>query len=314
MKLEIPPPEVKEAGLRALVTIATADGKLHQLERELFTSVQKHILHSDIPLESLPTITPAELAAKVPQPDFRKRIVFGCILMTLMDEDADEKEVGLVDAFAKELGVEDKSLKTLHTFAEERFKLVRFDLLRRFIVADRLKKEWSERGLAGIARLAKQALLTEDTKTADKYLAFEALPDGTLGKEYWRFMKRNDFAFPGQKGAPPDLIVFHDCNHVLSGYETDPLSESQIAAFHAGYRQDDPMGMMLFSMMQFHLGVQITPVDPSHHGLLSPELLIKAFARGAQMNTDLTQDWNPDDDWNTPVAELIERFAIPPKT
>lgn len=106
MKLEVPPPEVAHAGLRALHTIAAADGEMHELERGLLESVQSLLLRTDHDVASLGLIGPRELAEAVPKGIFRERIIRGCTLMALVDGEASEDEEGILDDYAGALEVD----------------------------------------------------------------------------------------------------------------------------------------------------------------------------------------------------------------
>lgn len=311
MPIPAPPPAIARAGLRALKSVASADGTLRDLERELLDSLQRYVLKSEFDLKDLEPISPEELAAEVPEGEFRERIVHGAIFMTMIDGEVAATELDLVDDYAEALGIDDASLKDMHRFALGELKVLRFDVLRRFIVADRLKREWQQEGLRGIYHLVRVAIQGEDAELASRYQALEQLPPGTLGREYFRFMRENQFALPGEKDSLPELIVFHDCNHVLGGYGTSPEEETQVAAFHAGYRGHDKFGLMLFLLFQFHLGVQITPATEGVKGHVKPDLVLKAFERGAQLNCDLIADWDPRADFEVPLADLRLRFNVP---
>ncbi|HEX7839375.1 MAG TPA: hypothetical protein VF469_17980, partial [Kofleriaceae bacterium] len=72
MDIPKPSPEVARLGLRALKTVAAADGEIHDLERRFAAGVQRHILGTDEDFDALGPIEPGELAAGVPAP-FRER-------------------------------------------------------------------------------------------------------------------------------------------------------------------------------------------------------------------------------------------------
>lgn len=313
MPITAPPPSIARAGLRALKSVASVDGTFRELERELLDSLQRYVLHSEFDIETLEPISPAELAEAVPPGEFRERIVHGAIFMSMIDGEVADTELDLVDDYAEALGINDASLKDMHRFAIGQFKVLRFDVLRRFILADRLKREWKEEGLRGIWNLVRVAIQGEDAVLAARYQALESLPEGTLGREYFEFIRANGFALPGEKDSLPEVIMFHDCNHVLGGYGTSNEEETQVAAFHAGYRGHDKFGLMLFLLMQFHLGVQITPATEGVKGHVKPDLVFKAFERGTHLNCDLIADWDPRKDFEVPLAELRLRFNVPPR-
>ena len=79
----------------------------------------------------------------------------------------------------------------------------------------------------------------ENPDLAARYQALEHTPRGTLGREYFEFVRQNGFALPGEKGGAPEVVVFHDCLHVLGGYQTSSVEETQIASFQAGMLEKD---------------------------------------------------------------------------
>ncbi|MCB9763155.1 MAG: hypothetical protein H6739_25485 [Alphaproteobacteria bacterium] len=311
--LEKPPVDVAHAGLRALKTLAQADGAFSEVERGLLRDVQRHILDTDFDLDALTPITPEALAAAIPQERFRRRVLSGLVLLTVMDGELSEAERRLVDDFSAALGVETAELRDMRRLADRRILALRVGLLRRFTPAILLRREWKERGLRGITRFVQQLIVPENPSLAARYQALEDLPEGTLGRAYFDFIRGNGFSFPGEAGSPPEVIIFHDCNHVLSGYGTTPEEEAQIAAFHAGYHKEDPFGLLMFALVQFHMGVKVAPVAEGELGRVPPDLLLRAFARGAKMKRDLFEDWRPQDDFETPVADLREAFGIEPR-
>lgn len=314
MEIPKPPPEIARAGLRALKTVALADGEFRPIERELIDAVMEHVLGVDVDLDALEPITPEELADLVEPQPFRERIVRGCAMLTLIDGDADDDERDFVTRAGKACGVKDKTLKAIKHYAKGQMRLLRLDVARRFIGADRMRKMVRQEGILGFFKTLIQALRkSEDTKLADRYRALGDLPEGTLGRGYFDFIRGNDFSLPGEVGAAPELITFHDSMHVLGGYGTHPEDEAQIAAFHAGQHGEDPFGMLLFSVMQFQLGVQITPAAEGYVGRAKPALLAKAFVRGSKCKGDLIRDWDPRDHWERPMAELRAELGIEPR-
>jgi hypothetical protein len=228
-------------------------------------------------------------------------------MLALIDADADAGERSLVKRYAKALDVKDKTLEALERYAKGQMRLLRFDVARRFLAADRAKREFREHGLLGIFRILRDALRRgEDTKLADRYRALGQLPEGTLGRAYFEFIRSNEFSLPGEVGAAPEVIAFHDAHHVMCEYGTTPEEEAQIAAFHAGSHGEDPF-------MQFQIGVQITPAAESFTDMVDPELLIRAAVRGSQVKGDVIRDWDPRDHWERPLDELRRELNIVPR-
>lgn len=312
MKLVRPSPEMLPFGLRAMKMIASADGAISDTERSLIAAAQ-HAFGSDVDLDALGPIEPEELAAAMPDPIARKQIVRGMIVLSLMDGEASPAEAALVERFARALGVDGTDLATLHSLSEQHFLRARFDIARRFFAREKLLEYTAEKGFGWLARsLAAMAGLREDAAIAKRYRDLEHAPEGSLGRGYFDFIKRNGYSFPGEKGSPPEFISLHDLTHVLSGYGTDPEGELQVLAFHTGCRRDDhdPFSFMLFGIAEFHLGLAMSPVASGSKGKLDPTLMWKALERGSHCTIDPTVGWDPWPVMHEQLTTLRERYCI----
>jgi uncharacterized tellurite resistance protein B-like protein len=104
MELTIPSPEQAYWGLRAMKTVAMADGALDDSERHMLESIQR--IHGTTHLlEQLDPVTPADLARALPDPQLRHQLVQGLIAMSLIDREASPQETDLVEQFAQALEV-----------------------------------------------------------------------------------------------------------------------------------------------------------------------------------------------------------------
>ena len=218
MELTTPPLEVARAGMRALKTVALADGELHALERRLIESAQQHILKSSFELDALQPISPAELAQEVAAPELRERIVSACILVCLIDGVASPAEVALLEAFASALGVTSQAVRDVRRLVDNQLLVMRLDIARRSFLGQRGRAYLAQHGVRGFARTVRSLLGIENPRLAARYQALGELPRGTLGREYVEFVRASGFALPGEPDAAPELVVFHDCLHVLAGY------------------------------------------------------------------------------------------------
>ena len=313
MSFPPPPPEIARAGMRALVAVARADGTVGDLERQMLTSVQRHILRLDVEMTELEEITPEALAAQVTDATFRERIVGGCVLMALIDGEPSEAELDQVKSYATALKVSTGAVKNLKRLTQKRLLLARFDIARRSFIGNKFREKLANDGIRGIATVLK-AMRFGDEKMAARYRTLESYPDGSLGREYARFIRGHDFSFPGEEGSPPELIMVHDCHHVLGGYETTPSEEVAVACFTAGFSNQDPFSTILFIVAQFHLGLQITPSAEAFEMVVSPDAMTKAISRGSQVNVDLADNWHPwQGDFDLQVDELRRRYNIVPR-
>lgn len=313
MQLIRPSAEVAHAALRALKTIALADGDAHELERGFFTSLQQHILETSFDFEAIEPVAPRELSELVHDHEIRERILSACIVMALIDGDLVEVEGALLEELAQALELKSYALRDVQRMLNHNFLLARIDVARRSFLGQRGRAYVAEHGITGVARTVRALLGIENPQLAARYQALEHQPRGTLGREYFEFVRNNGFALPGEKGGAPEVVVFHDCLHVLGGYQTSSIEETQIASFQAGMLAKDPIFGLLFMLAQFHIGVQITPITAAERGVADPELMMAAFVRGTQVNRDMCVDWTPQQDFERTLEDLRAAYNIQPR-
>lgn len=312
MELNMPNAEQAYWGLRAMKTIALADGTLDASERRMMESIQR-IFGTAHELEQLAPVTPAELARAFPDPQLRLQLVQGLIVMALIDGKARSPEIDLVEQFAQALEVNAQEVKGLRHVLNGEILQLRLDLVRRFWLRDKVKEIWNREGLRGLFKFAGgMAGRYENAALAARYQALEYYPSGSLGRTYWEYCRKNGFALPGERGGAPEPILFHDCAHILSGYGTDPEGEVQVACFSAGFQRRDPWLFVFFVLLQFHVGIRMTPITKARTGFFNPEKAMIALRRGAAMNLDLNNGWDYWPVMGEQVDDLRRRYNILP--
>ena len=313
MELKMPSQEQVYWGLRAMKTVALADGPLIASEVHLLDSVQR--MHgTTYPLEQLETITPADLARELPDPQLRHQLVQGMIVMSLIDQGVSSQEADLVEQFTQALEVNIPEVKDLRYLLEREILQLRLDLARRFWLREKVIGIWNNEGIRGIYKLVCGFMgKHEDASLASRYQALEQYPPGSLGRSLWEYWRKNGFALPGEKGGAPELILFHDCAHVLSGYGTAPEEEVRVACFSAGFQRRDPFTFVLFVLLQFHMGIRMTPITEARTGFFNPEKAMIAVRRGAAMKVDLNNGWDYWPVMGEQVEELRRRYNILPE-
>ncbi len=299
--------------LAALATVAWANGTVAELERALLDAAAALLGVPAADYEPLVPIAPGAVAERIADPEARLRLLQACLLMAVADGEASPEEWTALEALRGALGVDDSRMKVFQHLARGRIRLARVEMLRR-LGGPMVRKVKKRRGLLGVARFLGnvRGLRREDTAMAWRYRRLGLLPEGTLGREYWKYSRENQFAFPGEIGGPDELVVNHDFIHVLTGYGTDPASEFEAGAFTAGVAKEDPFAFVFFVMLQFHMGVSLSPVGTSEVGHFPPARLLAALERGARCTVDLTSGW---DHWTVidePVEKLREAYGIEP--
>jgi hypothetical protein len=70
---------------------------------------------------------------------------------------------------------------------------------------------------------------------------------------------------------------------------------------------------MFFGLMQFHMAIRVGLLAKAESGHFNPQLMLKALARGAAMNIDLTDKWNPWEVMDRDIDELRAEYNIAPQ-
>lgn len=312
MELKMPNHEQAYWGLRAMKTIAMADGVLNESERHMLSSVQK-VIGTTYDIEELTPITPLELAQAFPDPQLRKQLVQGLIVVSLIDGKPDEAEVNLVEQFAQELEVSALETKNIRHVLNREILQLRLDLVRRFWLRPKINELWNKEGIKGLSKFIRGMMgKYENKELAARYQALEQYPAGSLGRSYYEYCRANGFPLPGEKSGSPEQILFHDCAHILSGYGTTPEEEVQVACFSAGFQRREPWLFVFFVLLQFHVGIRMTPITTAQTGMFDPLKAMIAIRRGAAMNIDLNNGWDYWPVMGEQVEELRRRYNILP--
>ena len=200
------PPSAAEAfqTLRALKTVALADGALDESECHMLRSIQR-VLRTDHPIEEIPTVRPAELAGAITQQQGRRQLVHALIAMSLVDAESARDEEVLLEHFARELGVSEGEVDEFRRSVGDELETLSCDVLRRVWADERRRGNWSEEALAKI--LDGLAGGHEDGQLAARYRELEHHAPGSLGRAYWDYLDRNGFSLPGEKGAAGSSMV-----------------------------------------------------------------------------------------------------------
>lgn len=294
--------------LRALRTVALKNGVFTETERD-FIEALAHVHGGDVNVDQLAPISAADVAARVIDPHHKKRLVQLALVTALIEGEPDHATLEEIRGLAAALDIQDSGLEVLREVIDGHMFMARFDLLRR------LRKTMVPKDM-GVAKLMKQMLpflgIGSNPETAAKYRALEACAPGTFGRAFFDHYVEHGFAFPGEKHGIVERGTFHDAGHVLSGYDVTPAGEIQQASFQAGFMRNDGFIVLLFGLMQFHMGLRITPIAKAEHGYFDVKKVIRAAERGAACKVDLSDNWDLFAVANVPLSELRESYGVPP--
>ena len=141
------------------------------------------------------------------------------------------------------------------------------------------------------------------------FAALERLPDGTLGREYTRFLKDNGitpdvFKLPNVGDERLAYVILrisqtHDLWHVLTGYPPDVTGEVLLQAF-------------TFAQLRAPSAFAIAAMGTLRFGWRTPGFFrrLRAAVRGGKATKKLAA-FRWEDRWAEPVAKLREELACP---
>lgn len=308
MELKIFEPHQLIAVLRALRDVAEANDQFTDAERALLEGVARlHGLSVDV--DALEPIAFEEVASIVEDPHARRRAVQLAIVTALVEGAPSRETERTVRAFGAALGIPEEGLDVLYDLSRGRAFLARIDMMRRL---GRFLR--GTKGFPGLLAFAAPmfGLGGEHPEVTARYRSLVDCAPGTLGRAFFDHLSDNGFKFPGEPGGLPELGVFHDVGHVLSGYGTDPEGEIQQAAFQAGFVRRDGFTILLFGILQFHVGIKLTPVAKGERGYFDVPRVLHALERGAACRVDLTQDFDLFEHKDRPLDDLRRELGIPP--
>jgi ubiquinone biosynthesis protein Coq4 len=296
--------------LRALRGVVASNGTITPAERR-FIEVVAELHGTSVDVGSLQSVEPGEVAEVIGQPHQRKRVVQLAAIAAMVEGDVTSEGAAAVKQLAAALDVEEAALRVLDSIAGDHRLLTRFDMMRR-IMGKYGTKAYKEEGFAGVRKMMAMFGAGGDPQVAWKYKQLGLLPEGTLGREFWEHCTKNRFSVPGEKGGIPERMVFHDFGHVLAGYDTRPESEIQQGAFQGGFVREDGFAFLMFVIIQFHLGMKVTPITDGFVGLFDVAKVLRAAQRGAACKVDLSDGWDPFAVADAPLEQLRAEYGIPP--
>lgn len=299
--------------LRSLATVAANPEALTVREQQFLQVV--NLLHqgSDETVVCSPIDTP-QVARVITDPHHRKRLLQMAIVMAMVEDEMTPRQRQVLQLLAKGLSVNERGLRVLNEAANGYQLLARFDMTRR-MMGNVVEPAYREEGVAGVRKIMGPLFFNkggEDPDLAWRFRQLGLLPQNTLGRAFWEHCTQRRFSFPGEPGAIPLRLVFHDFGHVLAGYDTTPAGEIQQGAFQAGFVRHDGFMFLLFVILHFHWGVKITPIADAAEGLFHIPLVMHALQRGAACTVDLSDHWNFWEVVELPLEEVRERYGISP--
>jgi len=302
-----------EPTVRALLgAIDAGDGGTDEQRAVLRAVVDGYWQRPDLDLASLAPFDPAAAATAIPDDAMRGRVRELMVALELCRHPLTPEQVAHVDGYAAAMGVDGDGLRLARNIVGESMAQVSVDFARN---RGEARPEWSEPSL--VARYV-MSLPAPDPALRDRLLAFWELPEGTLGREYVEFYRRNGFELPGQSTATPAFFVAHDMTHIIAGYGTTGPEEVALSALILGMH-DTPAHwvLMLASLGSYEAAVPTGTGFVEKEGVLAREGAADLFAEALTRGSACTGDFASMDHLaaaDRPIAEIREQYGVPPRS
>lgn len=281
MLIQADPPEAK-AILGAMRLVATGNGRqaLSEACASGLRAAAQYVFHlgHDIEAETLPTVTPAELACKLLTREQGEAACRFLAIMPLVDGRLDGEKIDLFLQYADALKIRDDYVTELAEACRH------LDWVLQDMTRQNIKSLWDEPwDESDIMEVLLPYRRETDPDLASRYEALSTLAPGTFGRAFLDIYRQNGYAFPGQKqGVNARFGTPHDSTHVLSGYDTSPQGEILVSTFTAGMHPKQPMeGHILPVIFSWHLGIEINAFAKSARNQLDIEKFWVAWVRGS---------------------------------
>ena len=265
-----------------------------------------------VDLGTLPAIEPADLVATLTDRGLAEEAVKYLAIMAMVDGKLDTVKLKRVLDYSRALDIEADYLTDLVEAASGHLAWATADMWRKNFdsVLGR-----SSAGLDPGVWIRPYQGANADPALVARYEALGELPQNTFGKALWDFDEANGYPFPGDPAALNAAFgTAHDSTHVISGYDTSARGELLVSTFTAGMHPINPMsGHILPVIFFFHFGEQLNDVGHAGTGGLDSDEFWHAWARGAEMTTDLFDPtWNVWDWVEHDLDGLRRRWNVTP--
>ncbi len=311
MDIDVFPVNELPTVFRVLRTALSTVGPLDARQRS-FLDTYARITGFALPVDDpLPLPAPA---VRIADAHARKRLLQLAAMAVLLERPVAPDTFAYLQDLVLQLRTHDPVIQVIDALRRGRLRTVRRRAFGRAL-RSLFGEAYAAEGVQGVLRFA-GAMFLRLTVNKDQTWRFKRLgllPEGTLGREYWKHMTTVGFTFPGEPAGIPAPVAYHDVAHVLAGHAATGEGEIQQGSFQAGNRRDDGFFFVQFVLLQFHHGVKITPDAPPETGHFDPVKVLWAIHRGAQCRVDMTHQW---DFWplmSLPIDEARSRIALLPK-
>jgi hypothetical protein len=275
-----------ETVVRGLVGVIDVEDGPTGEQLAVLRAVVVHLFErADLDPADLAPIGPDDTAARLTDPDARRR--FGELMFTLEScrHPLTDAQVSRCEAYAAALGSSPAEVAILRTAIDDGVARAAADFDRFFsdMASARSEPRFRDRSLEAPHL---------DPEVVDTVRRFHELPEGTLGWCLADFYATHGFAVPGSEITPNTYLYFdHDNIHVISGIAPTGIGEIALGAFQMCMDDNPASTFAFFSPLVLHeTGIStIDDIVAKGSTLSRPyaaELLGSEMARGSRTTGD----------------------------
>ncbi len=314
---------------RGIATAVAPVSGLTDVQANLLEAIASGLTGVSVDYQALEPLGPAELADVLTERDlgYRQRIVHHMVLGELVLRPIPTVVAHRVAKYAEALGVKDDFVRVARRYAQGAYGLAWKDLERSgFVqhVQEAGNGEPESRGATVRDGPAAFAPAEVDQELAARWIAFEDLPEESLGRSVREMYDGRGFELPGTPGGAPAYLARHDFVHVIADYGTNLKGELEVFAF-IGRADPDPKGFAWLVTLTglFETGYIATTGffdrDVHERVIQAPGMhqrIADAIRRGKVVCENYGVDLLEVDYYDLaerPVAEVRELLGIPPK-
>ena len=243
------PEEVYEVAC-ALGTAVAGPGGLTAAQCALLQAITHALTDITIDYSSIEPMSADELGRMLARRDegYRQRIVHHMVLSELILVPLPDEVATSVETYARALAIEDEFVRLARRYAKGAFGVALMDLRR-----SGFEQRWSEEAqrplhTSSIYEDPFDKSVT-DARLAERWRAFSAYPEGTLGRAIWTMYEMRGWDVPGEGVEQISAyLAQHDFVHVLGDYGTNLQGEIEVFSL-IGRADPDPKGFAWLAAM-----------------------------------------------------------------
>jgi len=227
---------------RGIASAVAPESGVQPVQSSLLGAITEALMDVEIDYQDLEPLGPEELAAELSGFDEhqRHRVVHFMVLGELILRPIPPEVAKRVESYATALGIEDRFVRIARRYAQGAFGLAWLDLHRSGF-AEHWENARMDQLKTNVKASDQLALGRADPDLEARWIAFEDLPAGTLGRTAWEMYTGRGFALPGSPGGAAAYLAQHDFVHVLADYGTNLDGELEVFAL-IGRADPEPKG------------------------------------------------------------------------